>query len=396
MFDFEQKLIEVQKEMAIQQIDGWLLYDYKGSNPLASAFLEIPKDKMLTRRLFYWLPREGDPIKILPQIEPHTLDHLPGIKMLYKGWEDLEKSLFSLPLKGANIAMEYSPHNALPAVSRVDAGTVELLRTQGACIVSSANLLQKYTSVWSEKQLQSHLAAADVLGEVVKQTWKYIENSLKDHIAINEYHVQQFMLDYMSQAKCIAKNPPICAVNAHSADPHYTPTEKYSWPIKEGDFILLDLWCKQEEPGSVYADITRVGVAAAEPLPVHQEIFQIVKKAQGQATLFIKDNYEGGRPIEGWQVDQMCRDIISNAGHGEHFIHRTGHNIGEEVHGLGANLDNFETHDFRLLLPGTCFSVEPGIYLPDQFGVRLEYDIYLHPSGYMQVTGGIQEEIYHF
>ncbi len=396
MLEFEQKIIEVQKAMAKQQIDGWLLYDFRHSNPLAYTFLEIPPDKMLSRRFFYWLPREGDPIKILPEIEPHTFDHLPGIKLLYKGWEDLEKRLFSLSLQNKKIAMEFSPRNALPAVSTVDGGTVELVKSSGAEIVSSANLLQRYTSVWTEKQFQGHVAAADLLNEVVNLTWKYIENSLQDKITINEYHVQQFMLDLMQQAKCVSKHPPICAVNAHSADPHYSPSEKYSWPIKPGDFILLDLWCKQDWPGAVYADIARVGVAAASPSSFQQEIFNIVKSTRDQATIFIKENYESGKGMEGWQVDQLCRDVISKAGYGENFIHRTGHSLGEEVHGPGANLDNFETHDFRLLLPGTCFTVEPGIYLSDQFGVRLEYDIYLDPSGYMQVTGGIQEKIYCF
>ncbi|CUI17337.1 hypothetical protein PNK_1730 [Candidatus Protochlamydia naegleriophila] len=391
--EFEKKLSEVQSLLKEQRIEGWLLYDFRRSNPLVYTFLDIPPGKMLSRRFFYWIPQKGEPIKILPQIEPHTLDHLPGVKWLYKSWQELEKLLFSITVENAKIAMEYSPYNALPIISKVDAGTIELMRKNGAEVVSSANLLQRYTSVWSESQLQGHLAAADVLNEIVDRTWAFIELSLQKQHSIDEYQVQQFMLDLMHQNKCVTADPPTCAVNAHSADPHYGPTKDHSSRIHPGDFILLDLWCKQYVQGSVYADITRVGVAAQQATPHQIEIFNHVKAARDRATFFIKENYEKGRPIQGWEVDQTCRDVIIEAGYGDYFIHRTGHNIGEDVHGPGANLDNLETHDFRELIPGTCFSVEPGIYLPQQFGVRLEYDIYLHPAGRIEITGGIQEEL---
>lgn len=391
--EFDKTLNEVQSLLEEQQIDGWLLYDFHRSNPLVYTFLNIPPGKLLSRRFFYWIPQKGEPIKILPQIEPHTLDHLPGVKWLYKSWQELEKLLFSITVENAKVAMEYSPYNALPIISKVDAGTIELMRKNGAEIVSSANLVQRYTSVWSERQLQGHLAAADVLNEIVNRTWAFIEKSLQNKLSIDEYQVQQFMLDLMHQNQCITADPPTCAVNAHSADPHYGPTKDCSSPIHPGDFILLDLWCKQDTQDSVYADITRVGVAAPQATPRQVKIFNLVKAARDRATLFVKENYEKGQPIQGWEVDQACRDVIVEAGYGDYFIHRTGHNIGEEVHGSGANLDNLETHDFRELIPGTCFSVEPGIYLPQQFGVRLEYDIYLHPTGRIEITGGIQEEL---
>lgn len=391
--NFEIKLKEVQSDLVKQGIQGWLLYDYRRSNSLAYTFLEIPSDKMATRRFFYWIPQQGEPVKIVPLIEPYTLDHLPGTKWTYKGWQELEQLIFSIASENKKIAMEYSPGNALPNISKVDAGTIDLMRKTGSQIVSSANLLQRYTSVWSQEQLNSHLTAARVLEDTVEKAWAFIARCLKQGVPVDEYQVQQFMLHSIQEAGCHTDDWPTCAVNAHSADPHYHPNPSDALPICPGDFVLLDLWCKQRIPHSVYADITRVGLAAPKPTEKQREIFNIVKGARDSATAMVKEYYENQRPLEGWQVDQRCRDFIQKAGYGDYFIHRTGHNIGEEVHGPGANLDNLETHDYRQLLPGTAFSVEPGIYLPEEFGVRLEYDIYLDLNGYMRITGGIQEEL---
>lgn len=391
--EFKQKLEEVQKQLMNQKIDGWLLYDFRGNNPLAYQFLEIPKGKGLTRRFFYWIPRHGDPIKIVPLIEPHTLDHLPGIKKNYRSWQELEKVLFPITIENRRIAMEYSPYGALPIISKIDGGTIDLIRCNGAEVISSANLIQRYTSVWSEEQVKGHFQAAHVLDEVADLTWAFIEQSLGMNRLINEYDVQQFMLAEIEKRGCTALDAPTCAVNEHSADPHYFPQAATASPISKGDFILIDLWCKVKQAKAVYADITRVAVAAAQPSSRQQQIFDLVKQAQQETTEFIRHHYEKNLPLEGWQVDQFCRDIITKAGYSEFFIHRTGHNIGEDVHGPGANLDNFETHDVRLLLPGTCFSVEPGIYLPNEFGVRLEYDVYLDHKGFLKITGGIQNQL---
>jgi Xaa-Pro aminopeptidase len=391
---FEAKLKEVQASLVQEGMTGWLLFDFRRSNPLACNFLEIPPEKMLTRRFFYWIPQRGDPIKIVSLIEPFSLNHLPGVTYFYREWQEMERLLLPLALENTKIAMEYSPYNALPTISKIDAGTVELIRRMGVEVVSSANILQRYTSIWTSEQLKSHLAAAKVLESIVDRAWAFIERSLFLHHPVDEYQVQQFMLQAMHEEGCQTADWPTCAVNAHSADPHYHPEARESYPIRKGDFILLDLWCKQQQtPQAVYADITRVGVAALKPTEKQQEIFNIVKHARDQATLLIKDSYENHRPLQGWQVDQACRDVIKEAGYGDYFIHRTGHNIGEDVHGPGANLDNFETHDDRQLLPGTAFSVEPGIYLPQQFGVRLEYDIYLDLAGKVCITGGIQKEL---
>lgn len=389
----QNKIKQIQLNLLAQTIDGWLIYDYQRSNPLAHSLLEIPPEKMVTRRFFYWIPQAGDPIKIVPLIEPFTLDHLPGLKWTFKGWQDLESLLKKITQNNVKIAMEYSPNNALPNVSYVDGGTIELIRKSGAQVVSSANLLQAYASIWTEEQFQSHLIAAQTLEDIVESAWIYIEDTLRSRVMINEYMVQQFMLKKMEESNCETAHEPTCAINAHSADPHYHPNQRDSFPIRQGDFILLDLWCKQKIPHAVYADITRVGVAAKEATSKQNKIFSIVKKARDQATEMVRVNYESYEILQGWQVDQVCRDVIEAAGYGEYFIHRTGHNIGEEVHGPGANIDNFETHDYRELLPGTCFSIEPGIYLPGEFGVRLEYDVYLDPNGKVHVTGGIQNEL---
>ncbi len=392
--EFSVKLKEVQDSLIQQNIEGWLLYDYRGSNPLAYTFLEIPSGIFLSRRFFYWIPKEGNPIKIVPQIEPYTLDHLPGDKWLYRTWQELEKYLFSIAIENAQIAMEYSPNNSIPVISKVDAGTVDMIRKSGSQVVSSANLLQKYTSVWTGDQLKSHLLAEKVLCNVVDSTWEFISEKMKQGFPLTEYLVQQFMVDEIHKHGCIMDHHPICAVNANSANPHYAPHEATSSTIKPGDFILIDLWCKRDNEKAVYADISRVGVLGSKPTEQQQKIFEIVKEARDRATLFIKEHFENDKEIQGWQVDQVCRDFITESGYGEYFIHRTGHNIGEEVHGPGANIDNYETHDFRILLPGTCFSIEPGIYIPEQFGVRLEYDVYLDFSKGIKITGGIQKEIF--
>lgn len=290
--------------------------------------------------------------------------------------------------------MEYSPRNAIPYISKVDAGTVDLIRSFGIEVVSSADLLQVSTSVWDEEQLQLHLEAAEVLDHAVGKAWDLIAYSLKSRIPISEYDVQQFILAEFERQHCICEDPPICAVNAHAANPHYTPDAHSNVFIKADDFILIDLWCKKKGPRAVYADITRVGVAAAEATTKQQHIFNIVRNARDAAMELLTNRFSQGIPIMGWEVDQACRDIIQAVGYAEFFTHRTGHNIGERDHGDGANIDNFETKDTRLLLPKTCFSIEPGIYLPGEFGIRLEHDVYVEADGRsVRITGGLQKEI---
>lgn len=372
--------------------DGWMLYDFRRCNPMACRFLEIPNEALLTRRFFYWIPVEGSPVKIVSSVE-NPLKNLPGQEVIFHSWMELEQSLESV-LKGTKqVAMEYSPRGAVPEVSRVDAGTVDLVRSFSQEVVSSGNLLQEFTAVWDEERWNMHQEAATVLEYIAEDAWQWIKHHLEENKEITEYDVQQRMLKEMHRHECITNHPPICAVNAHSSDPHYEPQKSSSALIQKGDWILIDLWCKRNCKRAVFADITRVAVAKKEPSQREQEIFDVVKKAQQTALDFVKQCYQQGHPFYGFEVDRVCRRIIETAGYGAYFVHRTGHNIDEEDHGPGAHLDDLETHDARQLLPGTCFSIEPGIYLKGEFGVRLEYDVYLNPDGKVTVTGGIQKEI---
>lgn len=386
----KKSLIEIQRGLTQGGLDGWLLYDFRRSNELASQFLDIKPEQLLTRRFFYWIPARGDPVKIVQAIEGKVLDHLPGHLASYRTWQELEAALAKV-LQGANrVAMEYSPKNALPAISRVDAGTVELVRHFGIEVVSSANLLQ---TELSEAQIRSHLEAAEDLDAIAEETWEWIARSMEAGKMLNEYEVQQFILERFAVHECVSDDPPICAVNEHSADPHYAPQKEGSSVIKKGDFVLIDLWCRKKGEGTVYADITRVAVAAEESTGRQREIFSIVKEAQDAATQLVKERFQEKSPLMGWEVDQAARDVIHKAGYGEYFIHRTGHNIAERDHGPGTHMDNFETHDDRLVTPASCFSIEPGIYLPGEFGVRLEYDILVHQDGRCEITGGVQAQV---
>lgn len=394
--NFSTRLTQAQDFMCRLGIDGWLLYDFRKVNDLACRFLDVPCHVLMTRRFFYWIPQKGVPVKFVHRIESGVLDHLPGDKKVFSAWEELESGLEELLKNSKKVAMEYSPRNAIPYVSKVDAGTVDLVRSFGIEVVSSADLLQVYTSEWDEEQLRFHLEAAEVLDSAVYQAWQLIANSLGSKIPITEYDVQQFILREFERHNCMCEAPPICAVNANAANPHYTPNLNDKIYIKDNDFILIDLWCKKKAPRAVYADITRVGVAAVKATPQQQHIFDIVRNARDAAMELIESRFCQGIPVMGWEVDQVCRDVIQAAGYAEFFTHRTGHNIGEKDHGDGANIDNFETKDSRLLLPKTCFSIEPGIYLPGEFGVRLEHDVYVEADGRrVRITGGLQTEIFY-
>ncbi|MBU6383422.1 MAG: M24 family metallopeptidase [Verrucomicrobia bacterium] len=365
--------------------DGWLLYDFHGSNPLARQFLGMHPDKKTTRRFFYWVPAQGSPIKLVHAIEAHTLDALPGEKRMYASWSSLGVELQAI-LKGAKkVAMEYSPNNAIPYVSCVDGGTVDFIRSLGHQVVSSADFLPHFTAVLTEDQIQSQLRAAAALNHIVTHMWKWIREHLgkiteldAQHRIVEEFHRLQFVFDH----------PPIVAVNAHSALPHYEPGASL---IQQGDWILIDLWAK--EKGGIYGDIAKVAVAGRAPSSKQAHIFQIVRTAQRAAVSLVKERLAAKKRLEGWEVDDAARSVIRNAGYGEFFTHRTGHSIEENLHGSGAHMDNLEMHDVRPLLPGTCFSIEPGIYLPGEFGVRLELDLLIHRDGRVEISGGEQDQV---
>lgn len=386
------KLHQIQSLLNRYHIDGWLLYDFRRSNVLALRLLSIPDDELLTRRFFYWIPATGLPVKIISSVE-NPLTHLPGSEAIFHSWQEL-MSILKTVLKGQKkVAMEYAPMGTTPEVSRVDGGTIDMVKSFGVEVVSSGDLLQELMCVWDEEKWKSHQVAAKVLEDVASDTWGWLGGEISQERSPTEYDVSQRMLKEIQRRGCTTDHPPICAVNAHSSNPHYMPKKEGSSKIKKGDWILIDLWCKENKPGSVYADITRVGVASDEPSEKQQKIFLIVQQAQQAAFDFVEKKYQENKPIFGHEVDRLCRTVIEEAGYGDYFLHRTGHNIDTTDHGPGAHLDDLETHEIRRLLPGTCFSIEPGIYLPKEFGVRLEYDVYLTPEGKAVISGGIQDSI---
>jgi Xaa-Pro aminopeptidase len=385
------KIAEAQKYLKEMGVDGWLLYDFAHSNPPLYIFLDLPQDKAFRRRFFYWIPVVGPPVKLVHAIEPHTLDEWPGSKQVYSSWQSLHHALSSI-LKGKKkVAMEYSPN--IPYVSRVDGGTVDLVRSFGVEVVSSCDFLPHFTAVLDDAQAQSHIRAGKVLDQVAAATWHWIAERLKGGQAITEYDVQQKIMNDFAENGMITDTAPVVSVNANTADPHYCPTQLHAKPVRKGDFILLDMWCKEAKERAIFADITRVGIAAAKSTPRQQEIFQIVRHAQKAATDFVIKRFREKRRVEGYEIDDVARHLIKQAGYGDQFLHRTGHNIGVDLHGSGAHIDNLEMHDVRPILPGTCFSIEPGIYLEGEFGIRLEYDLYIDKQREVHIVGGIQDEI---
>ncbi len=372
-----QRVNEIQQALREAEIDGWLFYDFRGSDPLAYRILQLDPTLHVTRRWYYWIPAQGAPVKLLHRIEPHVLDPLPGQADYYVSWEQQRKILARLLAGSPRIAMQYSPLNAVPYVSRVDAGTIELIRSYGAEVVTSADLIQIFEARWTDRQLDSHQFAAAALRRIVDETFSHVHGTIVQDRRLTEYDVQQFILARIGEAGMVTSSAPIAAVNAHSADPHYGPAKTGSADVTRDSLLLIDLWAKQAETGAVYADITWTGYVG-QTVPVkHRAIFDLVRQGRDAALTFAKTEIAAGRRPFGWEVDQACRQVIQQGGYGDQFVHRTGHSIGEEVHGNGANIDSLETQDTRRLMPKTCFSIEPGIYLPGEFGIRSELDVYL-------------------
>ncbi len=385
---------DIQRALqATPGLDGWLFYDFRGSDPLASRVLQLDPAAHVTRRWYYWVPARGLPVKLVHRIEPHQLDGLPGEARLYVSWQEQQSRLSDL-LRGARtIAMQYSPMNAVPYVSRVDAGTIELIRSFGIQVVSSADLVQCFEAVWDDRQLASHREAAEKLRRVVDEAFTHVANAIKANSRLTEYDLQQFILSRIGAQGLVTGSPPIAAANHHSANPHYSPAPVGSAVLAEGNLVLIDLWAKRPDPGSVYADITWTGYIGATVPSRHREVFHVVREGRDVAVAYLRRRAESADYPCGWEVDEVCREVIRSAGFGDQFVHRTGHSIGEEVHGNGANIDNLETKDGRRLMPRTCFSIEPGIYLPGEFGIRSELDVYLSEREALVFGQPIQTEI---
>jgi Xaa-Pro dipeptidase len=380
----------IQSALRQQKLDGWLFYDILHRDPIAYRILGVDH-ALAKRRWFYLIPAKGTPRKLVHRIEAATLDALPGDKFLYAAAEELEKNLKKLIGRAKVVAMQYSPKNAIPSISLVDAGTIELIRGQGCKIVTSADLIQQFEAAWSPEQLDSHRTAGRAIDAITQAAFAEAAKRVSGKSAFTECDLQQWIVAQFRANGVESDSPPIVAVGAHSGDPHYEPRENGSSPIRRGDFLLLDIWAKTKAPSSVYYDITWTGFLGAKVPAEYAKIFQIVRDARDAAVQFVLKNVSAERPIQGWQVDTAAREVIRKAGFAKQFVHRTGHSIGQEVHGAGANIDSLETRDIRRIIPHTCFSIEPGIYLPE-FGVRSEVDVYVGERK-AEVTGAVQTEV---
>ncbi len=387
------KLDQIQTALRETGVDGWLFYDHHHRDPLAYRILGLDAEMFVSRRWYYFVPAGGEPRKLVHRIEAGKLDGLPGSRAEYSSWQEMECVLEEM-LRGAKkIAMQYSPRNAILYVSMVDAGTVELVRSLGKEIVSSADLVSQFEAVLTEAQIASHYAAQKRVDEVLAGAWAEIATRIRRDGQTDEFAIVQWMLEAFAREALWTDYGPNVSAGPNSADPHYEPSQGSSRTIRGGDFVLIDVWAKvTNDPSAVWYDITWTGVVDRAPTEWEQAIFHAVREARDAAIAAVESAFAQGRQIAGWEADAAARAVIQQAGYGKFFMHRTGHNIGTELHGSGAHLDNLETHDERLILPDTCFSVEPGIYLPGEFGVRSEVNMVTR-AGSAAVTGLRQAEL---
>jgi Xaa-Pro aminopeptidase len=388
MFDLD----AVQAALRGFGLDGWLIYDFRGSNVPGRRVLDLEGKPAGTRRFLYAIPARGAPRKLVHRIEPGALDQLPGERRIYTRWQEWEDGVAAAVAGLGRVAMEYAPRGSNPYVARVDAGTVELVRAAGSEIVSSGDLIQLFEATWDDDQWRMHREAEVHTRSGYARAWGLIAERTAAGGSVGEAEVQAAILDHFNEHGLTTYSPPIVAVGPHSGDPHYEPRREHDTPIRRGDFVLVDLWAKLDRPRAVYSDLTRVGYVGTEVPAAYEEVFQIVARARDAAIARVRAAYAANQPLHGWEVDAAARGVIDAAGHGSRFIHRTGHSIGQETHGNGANMDDLETHDERLVLRRTCFSIEPGIYL-DAFGVRSEVNVFIDAAGQVHVTGGLQRRV---
>jgi Xaa-Pro dipeptidase len=380
----------VQRALKKDGLDGWLLYDFHGSNPIATRLTDLAaSNKMATRRWYYLVPAEGSPRGLVHAIERHNLDGLPGEKRPYAGREQLASGLKELLHGMKRVAMEYSPGNAIPYVSRVDAGTVEAVRQLGVDVVSSGDLVQRFEAVWSDEALATHRAASERLYRIKDRAFQLL--SERAGRGLTELDVQQAMVGWFSDEGLITDSAPCVAAQENSGNPHYQPTTALTRNIGANELVLLDLWGKLKAPGAVFADITWMGFTGSAVPDKYARVFAAARDGRNAGVEAVTRAVGEGREMRGYEVDRATRDVIERAGYGAQFIHRTGHSLGQEVHGNGAHMDDYETHDERRLIPGTGFTIEPGIYT-QEFGVRTEVNMFVG-EGTAEVTGPMQTEI---
>ena len=383
----------IQIALREQKMDGWLFYDHHYRDPLAYRILGLGEGLHVTRRWFYFIPAVGEPKKLVHRIESGRLTALPGSMAMYSSWQELQRELEMLLEGVTRIAMQYSPRNAIMYVSLVDAGTVELLREMGKSVVSSADLVSQFEAVLTEGQIASHYEAQRRIDAILEAAWRVIGDRVRGGGSrVDEFTMVSFLQEAMQREGMVWDHGPNVSVGPNSADSHYEPTPEGARAIRPGDFVLIDLWGRMDQVGSCFYDITWTGVVDRSPSDREQTTFELVRDARDAAVDRVKRSFSLGEVVEGWQADDAAREVIRSAGYSDWFTHRTGHNIGAVLHGNGANLDNLETHDERRILENTCFSVEPGIYFPGEFGVRSEINM-VTGRGRAEVTGRTQTEL---
>ena len=382
----------VQTALKREGLEGWLLYDFHGSNPVANRVTDMARiGKLATRRWFYLIPAAGEPRALVHAIEKHNLDHLPGSKTVYAGREQLDAGLKQILGGVKRVAMEYSPRNAIPYVSRVDAGTIEAVKGLGVDVVSSGDLIQQFEAHWSDAAIATHRRASEKLYRIKDQAFEAVRARLKGGVSTTEYDIQQLMVGWFKDEGLVAESAPCVSAQENAGDPHYLASAARHRIIRPNELVLLDLWGKLQEPGAVYADITWIGFAGADVPAEMTKAFATICAARDAAVTVIQDAAKAGRDIRGFEADRAARKVMIDAGYGSAILHRTGHSLGEEVHGNGAHLDDYETHDERRLLPGSGFTIEPGLYF-DNFGVRTEINMVWTANG-PEVTGERQKSI---
>ena len=393
-------LARVQAALQEAKLDGWLFYDHHVRDPLAYRILGLDPHAHITRRWFYFIPASGEPRKLNHRIEPGKLDTLPGDRVLYSTWQEMEQSLEAMLQGATTIAMQYSPRNAVMYVAMVDAGTVEVLQGMGKQVVSSADLVSQFEAVLTAQQIETHYTAQKKIDRILEDGWREMGARVRGDRGVDELQMVEWLQAELAREGLVWEHGPNVSVGPNAADSHYEPVAGKASRIERGSFVLIDIWGKlKDDPQAVWYDITWTGVVDRDPTELEGRVFTTVRDARDAAIRLVQDRFTANQPIAGWEPDAAAREVIVNAGFGEWFTHRTGHNIGTELHGAGAHLDNFETHDERRILPSTCFSVEPGIYLPPNFaggaecfGVRSEIDMITHPGSGV-VTGKIQREL---
>ena len=384
----------IQRQLREEGMDGWLFYDHHRRDPLAYAILGLPESVTATRRWYYFIPAEGEPRGMAHRIEAHNLDTLPGEKQLYSTWQEQRDGIEAILGGARRVAMQHSPNCEIPAVAMVDAGTVDLIRSIGVEVLSSANLVQIFHTQLSDEQYQSHIDTGKVMDRLRREAFALIGERLRSGASVSEFDVKQFLLKGFEQNGLITDHGPIVAVNANASDPHYEPTAARNRRIETADLVLIDMWARSKKPQGVYYDITWTGFCGVQPPGEIQNVFEIVKGARDAGFEAVRTRIDAGESPMGFEIDDVVRGRIRDAGYEKAFIHRTGHSIGASVHGAGANIDNFETHDTRRLLENTCFSIEPGIYLP-AFGIRSEFNVFLRNGG-ANTTGEVQTTLLRF